>query len=221
MAIYRYLFFLTLFASLLFLAWLMMPERQPQPKDILNVTEADVSALKKALDSDDLGKIVQQLPAQLREEAKIVIQGPTFVGKDREGLKWYVTAEKAYQERESPELGLERVVAKRAEDKPDKKVNIAAPAGRFNDTTNTLHITNGFVGLVKDIGVTGRNAEYKLLDQIAKGEKFSAKHEDGQLSADSFQANLIAETAEFNGKVRMRIRLKPHNEKQAEEGAQE
>lgn len=212
MAIYRYIFWLTLFSSLLFLAWLMMPERKPEPKNVLNITEEDVSALREALDSEDLEKVVEKLPKKLREEAKIVIQGPTFLGKDKEGLKWNVTAEKAYQERESALLGLERVVAKRADDKPNKKVNLAAPKGVFDDQTNTLQITNGYVGLVKDIGVAGRIAEYKMLDQIATGEGFSAKHEDGQLSADSFKANLIAETAEFNGKVRMRVRLKPQKQ---------
>ncbi|GEM_PF-5986639 len=212
MAIYRYIFWLTLFSMLLFLAWLMMPERKPEPVNVLNITEEDISALRAALESEDLEKVVQKLPAKLREEAKIVIQGPNFLGKDKEGMKWNVTAEKAYQERDSTVLGLERVVAKRAEDNPNKKVNLAAPEGQFNDATNTLYITKGYVGLVKDIGVAGRIAEYKMLDQLATGEGFSAKHEDGQMSADSFKANLIAETAEFNGQVRMRIKLKPREE---------
>ena len=227
MALYRYLFLLSIFSLLLLLAWLAMPEREPEPTDILNVTEEDISALKQALESEDLEKVVQQLPAKLREEAEIVIQHPSFLGKDREGLKWHVTADKAYQERNNTELGLEKVIAKRAEGTPKEEVSIAAPTGRFDDGKNTLFLGEGFVGLVKEIGVTGRKADYAMQSQEAKGEGFSAKNQKGQLSADVFSANLIAETAEFNGNVRMRIKLKPRQadkaqqtEGQKEEGQQ-
>lgn len=210
MVIYRYMFWLALFSSLLLLAWLMMPERK-QPADILNVTPTQVSALKRALEGEGLAEVAQSLPAKLREEAKIVIQAPTFVGADKAGFKWHITAEKAYQERNSTLLALENITARRGVDDMLQAVTLSAAKGMFDDQQSLLHLTAGFTGTVRGLAISGRTGLYKLNDQQASGGTFTANGENGQLLAQLFEADLLEQTAYFTGGVKMQIKLKTNS----------
>lgn len=211
MAIYRYLFWLTIFSLLFLTAWLMVPaesQRPQEPTDILNISKSDVSALKQAIEAENLAEVAQELPGKLREEAQIVIQAPSFIGADKRGFKWEVTADKAYQQRDSTVLGLERIHAKRAIADPVHAVQLEAPKGSFDDQQSILNLPVGFGGTVQNMQVEASNGTYQMVNQYAKGEGFSAKSDGGQMVAAVFEADLLNETANFNGGVKMNIKLK-------------
>lgn len=186
----------------------MMPEKKT-PVDMLNAKPSEMSALKKALESDNLEEVAQSLPGKLREEAKIVIQGPSFLGTDKAGKTWQVTAAKAYQERNSTLLNLENVAAHRAAIDPSAVIKLNAPKGNFDDTQSLLHLMAGFTGNLRAMDISGRTANYNLKEQLANGDDFAAYGKNGELLAQVFDANMIDEKFEFTGGVRVKFKLKP------------
>lgn len=151
------------------------------------------------------------LSDKLRDGASIVINDAEFLGQ-RQGGMWRVRADKAAQPEGEKLIYLKNLKAISSEEGREL-VNLAAAGGFLDDRNDLLMLSEGFEGMVHGYQTRGREAEYDLSAQGIKGRVVAVFGNRGRLDANTFNANLKNEKAQFAGEVRMQLTLKEPGDK--------